>query len=295
MEGAGGFEEFVAIVDTGSVTGAAEVLGLPRPTVSRRLARLEERLGVRLLHRTTRRITVTPEGELLYLRARRVVEMAREAESAIRRLDGVPRGLLRFSAPSEIPRGPVAGWLGEFVLRYPEVELEVVADNRHVDLVADGFDVALRRGTIEDTSLVARTLVVNEIVAVASPSYLSSAGTPQQLEDLAQHECLVDYRSGLRPHSGFPLCDGGTVDVSGRFKSNLMMLRLEAAKQGLGIALAPERTVAEDLERGELVRVLPGLVGERERVCLVYAEREFIDPKVRCFVDFFAEKVRGRS
>ena len=144
MSNAEGFEEFVAIIDCGSVTGAAEGLGLPRPTLSRRLARLEERLGVRLIHRTTRRMTMTPQGELLYAKARRVVQAAREAEAEVRRLDGVPRGLLRVSVPTGMPAMLFGEWVGEFLQRYPEVELEMVASSAHVDLAAEGFDLALR-------------------------------------------------------------------------------------------------------------------------------------------------------
>ncbi|MEM6995425.1 MAG: LysR family transcriptional regulator, partial [Myxococcota bacterium] len=140
---AAGFEEFVSIVNRGSVTGAAEALGLPRPTVSKRLARLEARLGVRLLHRTTRRMKLTEQGELLYDRARRVVHAAHEAEAAVQRLDDVPRGLLRVAVPPRVPEGVFTQWLAAFLDAYPEVSLDVVGTDPHIDLVAEGFDVAL--------------------------------------------------------------------------------------------------------------------------------------------------------
>ena len=166
---ADGFEEFVAIVDNGSVSAAAESLGLPRATVSRRLARLEERLGVRLLHRTTRRMTLTPGGALLHRKASRLVTAARELEAEVRRLDGVPRGLLRMSIPPGTADSFITGWIVEFLRLYPEVSVELVASSVHVDLVAEGFDLALRHGTIDDASLIARTISVSVTIAVASP------------------------------------------------------------------------------------------------------------------------------
>jgi DNA-binding transcriptional LysR family regulator len=291
MGAAESFEEFVAIVDGGSMTAAADMLGLPRPTLSRRLARLEERLGVRLLHRTTRRMKMTQHGELLYPKAQRVVQAAREAEAAVRRLDGVPRGLLRVSTPAALPYAVFARWLGDFLRAYPEVRLEVVATSVHVDLVAEGFDLAMRAGPIEDASLIARTLTTNTTVAVASPQYLAQHGMPESAADLARHNCIVGYRAGSIPELGWPCHDGGSVAVSGTLMTNEMELRLHAAKQHLGIALVIDNIAAGDLARGELVAVLPTVVGRRDPVSLVYPDRTFLDPKVRAFVDFIAARL----
>jgi len=288
---AAGFEEFVATVDEGSLTRAAEALGVPRPTVSKRLARLEERLGVRLLHRTTRRMKLTEHGELLYERARRVVQAAREAEAAVQRLDGTPRGLLRVLVPTRIPEDVFVGWLAEFMEAHPEVDLDVVATEQHVDLVAEGFDVAMRYGPIEDTSLVSRTLVVNAQIAVASPRYLAEHGTPETPADLAEHNCLVGYGGGRSPERSWPLLAGGTTPVGGRLTSNHLGLHLESARRHLGIALVVDRSIAHLLDRGELVQVLPDVVGRTDRARLVYPDRAFIEPKVRAFIDFVVTRV----
>jgi len=285
------FEEFVAIVDNGSLTAAAEVLGLPRATLSRRLARLEQRLGVRVLHRTTRRIALTAPGQELYARARRVVEAAREAEDAVRRLDGVPRGLLRVSLPDQMPQGLLAGWLDAFMVAHPEVRLEVVASSVHVDLVGEGFDVALRVGAIEDRSLIVRTLGNDLRIAVASPAYLAARGTPETPDDLSDHDCLVGFRAGSVPEQRWPLTAGGWVSVSGTLSTNQMGVRLEAARLGRGIALVVERLAHRAIADGELVHVLPGVVGRRERLSLAYPDRTFLDPKVRAFVDHMAEQI----
>jgi DNA-binding transcriptional LysR family regulator len=292
---AAGFEEFVSIVDHGSVTGAAETLGLPRPTVSKRLARLEERLGVRLLHRTTRRIKLTKQGELLYERASRVVHAARAAEAAVQRLDDVPRGLLRVLVPQGVPEVIFTRWLAEFLQTYPDVSLDVVATEEHVDLVAEGFDVALRSGAIEDTSLVSRTLVVNSEIAVASPHYLETHGTPTTAEDLADHECVVGYGGNNVPNPRWPLLDGGWTNVAGKLTTNHMGLRLEAARTGLGIAMVVDRVARDLLDAGEIVHVMPEIVGRRDDARLVYPDREFLDPKVRAFIDFIASRVSARG
>lgn len=290
---AGGFEEFVSIVDCGSVTGAAESLGLPRPTVSKRLARLEERLGVRLLHRTTRRMKLTEQGELLYQRARSVVHAAREAEAAIQRRDDVPRGLLRVLIPPRVPETIFTQWLAEFLQAYPEVSLDVVGTDVHVDLVAEGFDVAMRHGAIEDTSLVSRTLVINSEIAVASPHYLQTRGTPTSAEDLAEHNCIVGYKGSNVPNLRWPLLDGGWTPVGGSLMTNHVGLRLEAAKRHLGIAIVLDRIASDLLASGELVTVLPNIVGRRDHVRLVYPDREFLEPKVRAFIDFIASRVEA--
>lgn len=291
---ASGFQEFVAIVDNGSVTGAAETLGLPRPTVSKRLARLEERLGVRLLHRTTRRMKLTQQGELLYERARRVVHAVRVAEAAVQRLDDVPRGLLRILVPPRVPAPTFTRWLAEFLQAYPEVSLDVVGTDEHIDLVAEGFDVALRYGEIEDTSLVSRTLVVNAEIAVASPHYLENRGVPTTAADLAEHNCIVGYGGNNVPNPRWPLVNGGSTTVAGKLMTSLLDLGLEAARLGLGIALVVDRAAKDLLDSGELLWVLPGIVGRRDHARLVYPDREFLDPKVRAFIDFIASRVDAR-
>lgn len=294
MQGARGFEEFVAVIEEGSVTGAAERLQLPRPTVSRRLAKLEERLGVRLLHRTTRRVAPTPQGQVLYERARRLVADTREAADAVRRLDDVPRGLLRVSVPVGVHSTSFPAWVAEFLAAYPEVTLEVVGTSVHVDLIAEGFDVALRRGQIDDGSLISRVLVADDTIAVASGDYLRRAGAVSRVDQLQHHACIVGFRAGTMPQVHWPLLDGGQVAVRGVFKTNEMAMRARAAVEGVGIGLVSKSLVAPELADGTLEHVLPTRVGTRERVSLVYPDREFLDPKVRAFVDLVVRKTTAR-
>jgi DNA-binding transcriptional LysR family regulator len=290
---ADGFEEFVAVIEHGSVTGAADSLALPRPTVSKRLARLEERLGVQLLHRTTRRMKLTEQGQLLFERARRIVHAAREAEAAVQRLDDQPRGLLRVLIPPRVPEGVFTQWLAEFLNAYPEVSLDVVGSDVPVDLVAEGFDVGLFHGDIEDDSLVSRTLAVNTEIAVASPDYLRQYGTPADVEQLAKHECIVGYKGSNVPDNRWPLLEGGFTNVSGKLMTNHDGLRMQAALQHVGIAMVFGRYASEFVKSGELVHVLPDFIGRTNRARLVYPQREFLEPKVRAFVDFIASRVEA--
>jgi len=293
MSQAESYEEFVAAVDHGSVAAAARALDLPRATVSRRIARLEEHLGVRLMHRTTRRQTLTRQGRLFYDKARHIVMLAMEAEAEVRRLDDVPRGHLRVSIPTEMPRALLARWMAEFLGRFPEVSVELAATNQHLDLAAHGFDVALRAGLVEDPSLVVRSLGRNRLLAVASPAYLSERGVPDKLADLADHACIVGTGPHGRRLQHWPLLDGGRVSVSGRLVADQLGIRVESALHHLGITLAIDRLVATELAEGRLVPVLPDVLGREERVSLVYVERAFLQPKVRAFVDHIAHKIAG--
>lgn len=282
------FDAFVAIVDAGSISEAARVLGTPRATVSRQLARLEQRLGNRLLHRTTRRLVPTPAGETLYARARPLLEAAQAAVESVQRLDDTPRGPLRVSsAPLHTP--VLGKMMGEFMAAYPEVTVDLQTTSRHVDLVAEHIDVAMRGGVTREPSLIARPLLRTELLAVASPQYLERAGAPGSTDALAEHTCLRGFDGGSRPATVWPLCDGGTVAVTGPFVTTDIMALLGATLVGTGIALMPRAIVDAELQRGDLDPVLEGVLGRGVSLSVVWVEREFIEPKVRAFVEFAVE------
>lgn len=290
MDASEGFEDFVAVVENGSVAAAARRLGIPRPTLSKRLTRLEENLGVRLVHRSTRRLVLTEAGQKLFLRARRIVAEARAAREEVARLDDTPRGLLRVS----VPHGRSMAWLDvlvlEFLTRYPEVSLEIVATSRHVDLVAEGVDVALRGGVVADESLIGRTLTRTDSAPVASPAYLARHGVPTTPEDLDVHECLLGFASGESPERSWPLRGGGSVKVQGRLATNDLGTRQALAVAGQGITLLPLRFAADDLDSGRLVPVLEGQIGIEGAITAVWVERDFVDAKVRAFVDLVVDR-----
>lgn len=277
---------FVRVIEAGSVSRAAVELGVPRATLGHRLERLEERLGVRLVHRNTRRVVLTDAGEAFYPRARGVLAALRDAEAAVRQADGAVRGLLRVSLPPD-GRGVFNPVLLAFHDRYPDVRLEAHFTTAHVDLVGTNYDVAIRAAQELDPSLVARRLATADNIAVASPGYLAR-GVPRTAEDLARHTCLVGFARGEVPATHWPLLAGGQVRVEGGLVSNSIELLAAAAMAGRGIALLPRPLIADALADGRLVPVLEGIVGAKAVIAAVYPARQLVPPAVRAFVDFVA-------
>lgn len=284
MQEAEDFDAFVAIVDAGSISEAARELGIPRATLSRQLSRLEKRLGVRLLYRTTRRLVPTLAGDTLYPLARSLAADAVAAVARVRQLDDRPRGLLRVSAPPL--HTPL---LGEIVAAYleacPAVRVELVTTTHHVDLAAERIDVALRAGIVRDPSLIARVLERTETIAVASPAYLERRGAPRVPNEINEHDCLRGFTGGSRPATSWPLRDGRTIAVGGPLVSNDILALWGAARAGTGIALLPREIIAADLQAGTLVQVLADTVGLDTSLSVVWLERDFLDPKIRSFID----------
>jgi len=279
-------DAFVAVVEGGTFSAAARVLGLPVSTVSRQVSRLEEHLGVRLLNRTTRRVTPTAPGQSYFERCRRIVAESREAEEEVRQLHGEPRGLLRISAPPGGLRVTVVeDLITAFMARYPEIDVELLAESRFVDLVAEGFDLALRGGIMRDSALIARRLIRMRTGLVASTDYLERRGRPRRVADLARHELLVQRAPGRQPR--WPLSPRGSIAVRGRLMTNDMAVSRAAALAGLGIAYIPLMLVDLELERGALEPVLPNAVGrDTDGLHLVYPQGRLLAAKVRAFIDF---------
>lgn len=285
-------QDFVVVADAGSISAAARQLELPRATLSRRLSGLEQALGVRLIHRSTRRLVLTPAGEELYRRARRVVSDTDAAWAAVRQLDDTPRGPLRVS----VPGGSAADreLFIAFARDHPEVRLEVSTSPRHVDLVAEGIDVAVRFGAITDPSLIARRLWTSRSIAVATPPYLHARGVPKSPDELQQHDCIVGFAGESVPERTWPLTDGSRAAVHARLASSGLDLRIDAVRAGLGIGLVPEPLVRRDLDEHRLQVVLPGIVETETPAHLVFVDREFLPPQVRAFIERATEFYRAR-
>jgi DNA-binding transcriptional LysR family regulator len=278
---------FTKTVDAQSLSRAAAELGVPRATVSRRLARLEERLGARLLRRTTRSLRLTDAGEALYRHARIALEAVLHAEASVRADDDVIRGDLRVSVPP-LTSATFNRMICDFSRKYPDVRLQVHATSKYVDLRQGGYDVALRASLAMEPGLVARPIMRDPVLAVASPEYLARRGLPKTRKDIAQHECLLQFERGELPHSYWPLSGGRKIRVQGRLCTNDINMICDAALDGLGIALLPYFITEKWIESGRLVHVLGDVIRLETLVAVVYAERELVPPQVRVFIDAIA-------
>src|SRR5260370_1810476 len=263
---------------------AAVELGVPRATNGRRQARLEQRLGVRLLRRTTRALALTDAGDAFYRHARIVLDAVEQAEASVRKSDDVVCGTLRVAPPPMLDPSFNA-LVCDFARAYPEVKMHIDASSRSVDLLREGYDVALRAATELEPGLVARTLARTSVVAVAATASLAANGTRRRARDLGTQRCLLGCMRGGLPQTYWPKAGGGKISVEGSFVSNDITLLMDAALRGLGIAVLPTLLVGALLERGTLVRVLPELIHADTRVAVVYPEKELMPPQVRAFID----------
>jgi DNA-binding transcriptional LysR family regulator len=288
---------FTKAVEAKSLSRAAAELGSPRATLSRRLARLEQRLGVRLLRRTTRSLTLTDAGQAFYAHARIALDAVQQARGSVMVESGAVRGTLRVALPA-MPDAGFHAAICDFLERYPEVRAHLHFSARHVDLRRDGFDVALRAGTELEPGLIARTLLRTSVIASAAPAYLKQHGVPRSARDLKAHRCLMGFVRGEVPQTYWPKLKGGRMPLEGALFSNEINFLFEAAVRGLGIALLPRLMVEDALARGSLVHVLPKLIGADSRLALVYPDREFMPPQLRAFAEMIAawvpEGVRPR-
>lgn len=297
MDRLGEMAAFVEVVDQGGFTEASRRLGLSKSAVSKAVAALEARLAVRLLTRTTRRVTPTELGLAYYDRARLVLAGAEEADSLVTAMQATPKGLLRLSAPVAFGVGQVAPALAGFLEAYPEVEVQMQLEDRFVDLLAEGFDVAIRIGALVDSSLRVRRLAETRGVLVASPGYLTRHGTPRGIDDLGGHRLLHTSHLAsanfwrLRAPSG----DERQVRVGAGLTVNNGEALMKAAEAGAGIAMVPDFMLGDALAAARLVEVLPGRPADILGVHAVYPEGRFQQPKLRAFVDFLADRFRGRG
>lgn len=276
---------FTRVVQAGSFVGAARQLNMPKTTVSRRVSALEERLGARLLHRSTRKLRLTDVGQTFFGHAERVIAEAEEAELAVIRLQEVPRGLLRVTAPMNF--GFLNASLATFLQTYCEVQLELVCTDRVVDLISEGFDVGLRAGPLADSSLMARRVGTLQSYLVASPAFLEHHGAPQDPEALAHLDAVV-FSAGIGSTGTWRLRrhdEELTVSPRTRFRVNDFDFLDEAVLSAFGIALMPSFRCEPHLHAGRLVRLLPDWSSPDLPVHAVYPTRRHLSPKVKALLD----------
>lgn len=292
MENLADIAVFVRVVERGSFTVAADDLDLSRAVVSKYISRLEERLGARLMNRTTRRLSLTEAGAALFEASRGAIERIEEAEAAVARFQSAPRGRLRVSAPMSFGILHLGPAIADFARAFPAVTLDIRLDDRFVNLVEDSIDVAVRIGSLTDSSLVARKLAITRAVACASPGYLAQHGEPETPEDLASHECLIYSYLATTNVWRFTARDGREIPVavSGSMRINNGIVLAEAALADRGVLVTPSFYVAPMLRDGRLKRILADYRLPDLGIYAVYPQRSHVPPKVRAFVDFLAQR-----
>ena len=281
-------EAFATVVDQGGFTDAARKMGISKSAVSKHVSSLEARLGARLLNRTTRRVSPTDIGLAYYDRARRVLNDAGEADALVTSMQSAPSGLLRISVATDFGVNHLSPILGEFMQDFPDITVNMVLNNRYVELISEGFDMAIRMGELEDSSLRARKLAEMSRRMVASPAYFEAHGRPEKIDDLNEHKLLHYSNAGgsgvwkLTAPSG----EKRQVRTAGWLTVNDGQSLLNAAISGLGIAYLPDFLYADALEEGLVEEAIPSLPDDRQGIYAVYPPGRFTQPKVRAFIDF---------
>jgi DNA-binding transcriptional LysR family regulator len=287
---------FAKVVELGGFARAAERLGLSTSATSRCVAELEAHLETRLLNRTTRRLSLTESGQVFYERCVQLLADLDEAEQATRGGGTEPRGTLRLTCAISFGRRHLAPAIADFLSVHPRLRFEVALSDRVVDLVEEGYDLAIRIGDLGSRNLVARKLADMRLIPCASPAYLARCGWPQTPADLAQHTCFTYEYASPRNLWRFRARDGREVSVriAGNVHANNGDFLAAAAVSGVGVAFEPDFIVGEDLKAGRLVRLLDGYESPAEGIYAVYPSRRHLSAKVRAFVDFLAARFGGR-
>ena len=283
---------FVRVVDSKGFSAAAAGLGLTPSAVSKLVTRLETRLGVRLLQRTTRALHLTEEGEVFYAAAQRIVGEIETLEDQITGHSGTPQGLLRVTTSLAFSTHQLAPVLSEFLARHPLVQLDLLPTDRVIDMVEEGIDIAIRIGRLADTSFMARKIGEDKRLICAAPSYLARHGTPKRPEELARHNCIVSRERAYLNRWPFKI-DGqiSEIEVGGRVAINEGEMQMQLALQGIGIARLTRLTLARAIRDGALVPLLGDFsADEPVAIHAVYPHRRHLAAKVPAFVNFLIEK-----
>ena len=289
-----GMAVFAKVAERQNFTAAARDLGLSKSAVSKQIQRLEDRLGVRLINRTTRRLHLTESGLAFFERAKRVVEEAEEAELAVSRLHDEPRGTLRINAPMTFGIAHLAPIMSEFMDKFPDLNLDIAFNDRQVDLIEEGFDVGIRIAELSDSTMIARKLAPCRLAVVASPDYWNAHGRPSHPEDLKGHDCIL-YQHRQSPDIWVFTGPNGpvSVPVSGRIRGDNGDALVEMARTGMGVYRCPTFMSSELLANGQLETVLDAYVTSDIFVYAIWPHNRHLSTKVRAFVDYLALKFGG--
>ncbi|MDO2949172.1 LysR substrate-binding domain-containing protein [Aeromonas simiae] len=288
MLGWEGICEFVSVAEQGGFTPAARKLGCSVAQVSRQVAGLEDRLQAKLLLRTTRQVRLTELGEIYYRHCRQLLDQLHEAELALGRHQSVPQGSLRLTAPVAYGESRVAPLVNDFMTHYPQLEVTLTLTNQLLDLVQEGYDLAIRLGHLKDSSLMARRLGSRLPFVCAAPDYVARCGAPATPDALTHHTCLVGNSDEWHfTRGGVP----ATVRVRGRLRCPSGHALVDGALKGIGIVQLPDYYVAGHLASGRLVELLPEWRAPEEGIWALYPHNRHLSPKVRLLVDYLAERL----
>lgn len=283
-----GVAEFVEVAQSHSFTSAAKKLKTSVAQVSRRVSALEERLAVKLLNRTTRKVSLTEAGLVYFQQCKHLVEGLELANIAVTQMQSQPKGLLKVTAPVTYGEQKLAPLFNQFLQLYPQIDMELILSNQKLDLVESGIDLAIRLGRLENSTMIARQLASRQIYVCASKDYLQRFGEPHTLSELSQHQCLL----GSLDHWHFQQAGKSlSIRVHGRIKCNSGFALRDAALRGLGLVQLPDFYVEEDLAVGALIEVLTQFREQREGIWALYPQNRNLSPKVRLLIDFLVEKL----
>ncbi len=289
-----GIAIFVQVVQSKSFVNAAEKMKHSTSYISKEVSKLEARLGVRLLHRTTRTLSLTSEGEVYYQQCQQIIEDALQVESSLSGRQQIPQGRLKLSCPVGIGVSRIRPILAEFLAKYPKITLDIDLNDHKVDLVADGFDVVIRAAVqLEDSSLISRRFMNSTSLTLASPEYLKNHGTPLQTEDLVDHQ-MISYRNLKTPETWQYTTKSGQktqTHVKSRVSCNNSEMMISLCLAGQGIIRMPLFNLREEVESGKLVPLFEDLMPINIGVYLVYPSKKNMPAKLRCFIDFIMEKL----
>lgn len=280
---------FIKIVESGSFAAAAKDLGISKSAVSKQVVKLEESLGVPLLNRTTRKLTLTEPGQFLFERSRALVDEFESLERDVANFNTTPRGLLRLSVANTFAAIKITPLLGEFYEKYPDIKIEFVVDSRKIDLISNSIDLAIRIGKLSDSSLIARKIGSSPRHICASPSYWQRHAKPKHPNDLQHHNCLT-YSSSENPNA-WEFKDGLVVPVNGTLKANSGDIILQAVLQGYGVAQLPGFTLENAFKQGLIEEVLTDFPAPMLDIYAVFPENRVGSKKVRVFIDFLVGKL----
>jgi DNA-binding transcriptional LysR family regulator len=281
-------EIFARVARTGNMSAAGREMALSPAVVSKRVSLLEERLGARLFQRTTRQLTLTETGEGYFKRVVDILSLVEEAEDFVSRRNTKPRGVLKVTAPTSFARRHVTPHLASFMARFPDIELDLHLTDAFIDIIRDGFDLAIRIGELQDSSLVARKLAADTRVLCAAPTYLANAGKPKSVGDLERFNCLG---AGLQEAWRLEGADGAkTVHIHANIRTNSADFVRDALVEGLGIGLRSTWDIGPELKSGALEQILPSYRGASSlAIYAVYPSRDFMPAKVNVFIEHLAE------